>query len=749
MKKFPIALRISIPVILLIFGSVLGGFSFYRDVSLSFARTEKNANAQARFSGDQISGMLEYFFRKNDVEGAELVISKLGGNPALKLAILSNENNKILLATRYELRNRKLIDTEAEKYLSDLERVRENMSSKVKMNENKDVIQAIYPVVLGSVPGEVRPSKVGVLLLQYDVSELKQTANADALQRSLEATVVLTFSCLLVWIFFDRTLTNRAVLLVKATNSLAQGNLDKRSGLQGSDELAQISVAFDRMADKIQLNQYQLKKIAERSELLNYLASQIRNSLELEQVLGTAVEEIRNLFQIERCKFLWCSISEDKAPQFELCYEASISDQSHSISHNDTIWQMQTLGQHLQNLELLRIDDVSVDSQLDHKSQGLLTYLGISSLLIAFLRTRSGQIGVIVCEHCKEPRPWDDDEVELLQSVTNQLAIAIDQAELYSQSRNTAVVASTQANKLSTALKELQQTQAQLIQTEKMSSLGQMVAGVAHEINNPVNFIYANLGHANNYFEDLVALILLYQQHYPHPKSDIIEMMEEIDFNYLVEDLPRLLSSMEMGADRIREIVLTLRNFSRLDEAEMKPVNIHEGIDSTLVILHNRIKANREHPAIEIIKEYGELPKVECYAGQLNQVFMNIITNAIDALREYNKTRSWDEISAIPMKITISTQILEANWVSICIKDNGSGIPEKVRDKIFDPFFTTKPVGEGTGLGLSISYQIIVDKHGGHLKCMSEPGKGTEFWIQIPVGHHTLTQTPILTTSIY
>ncbi len=749
MKKFPIALRFSIPVILLLFGTILSGFSFYRDISLSFARAEKNASKQARFSGDQMSGMLEYFFRKNDVEGAELVVSKLGGDPALKLAILSDENNNVILSTRYELRSRKLIDTEVEKYLSDLERVRENMSGMVQMSEEKSFIRAIYPVVLGSLPGEVRPSKVGVLLLQYDVSKLKQTANADALQRSFESTGVLALSCLLVWIFFEKTLTNRAVLLVKATNNLAQGNLEERSGLQGSDELAQISTAFDHMADKIQLNQYQLQKVAERSELVNYLASEIRNSLELEKVLETAVEEIRNLFQIERCKFLWCVISEDKPPQFELCHEASVSENSHSISHDDTIWQMQTLGQHLQNLELLRIDDVSTDSQLDHKSQGLLTYLGISSLLIAFLRTRSGQVGMIVCEHCKESRPWHDDEVELLQSVTNQLAIAIDQAELYSESRNAAVIAETQAKKLSTALTELQQAQAQLIQTEKMSSLGQMVAGVAHEINNPVNFIYGNLGHANEYFEDLVGLILLYQKYYPQPKAEVTEMMEEIDFNYIMEDLPGLLSAMEMGTERIREIVLTLRNFSRLDEAEMKPVNIHEGIDSTLVILHNRIKANREHPAIEIIKEYGELPEVECYAGQLNQVFMNIISNAIDALREHNKTRSWDDINADPMKIAISTQLLDSNWVAICIKDNGVGIPEEVRTKIFDPFFTTKPVGEGTGLGLSICYQIVVDKHGGHLKCLSEPGQGTEFWIQIPLQHQNSMEPQLVSTATY
>jgi signal transduction histidine kinase len=740
MKKFPIPLplRFSIPVILLIFGSVLSIFSFQRDVSLSSARKEKQAIEQARFSGDQTSGMLEYLFRKGDIEGAELVISKLGGDPTIKLAILGDENNNILLATRYELRNQQLIHTKAAKYMTQLDKVRSRMSGEVILSENKNSIQAMYPVVLGSKPNEVRPTKVGVLVLEYDISTLKQRTNADALQRSLEASGVVALSCLLVWIFFEKTLTNRAVQLLKATNSLAQGNLKVRSKLNGSDELAQLSSAFDKMAVRIQLNQLRLEKTAERRELLNYLASEIRNSLELEKVLETAVEEIRDLFGITRCKFLWCSMSEDNSPHFELCHEACESEESNSVSQDETIWQMQTLEQHLKDLKLLRIDDISTDNQLDSKSQGLLTYLGVSSLLIAFLRTRSGQIGVIVCENCNQPRPWDNDEAELLQLVANQLAIAIDQAELFSQTRNAAVVAETQANKLSQTLQELQQTQAQLVQTEKMSSLGELVAGVAHEINNPVNFIYGNLSHASNYFGDLTALVNLYKEHSKNTNPAIKKFIEDIDLEYMLEDLPRLLSSMEMGADRIREIVRTLRNFSRLDEAEMKFVDIHEGIDSTIVILQNRIKASGENPGIELVKNYAELPKVECYPGQLNQVFMNLIGNAIDALRENYQKQSSEEQSLNPMTIAVTTQLLEPDWVSICIKDNGTGIPEDVITKIFNPFFTTKPVGDGTGLGLSISYQIIQDKHNGRIKCISTVGQGTEFCIEIPI---TTTQS--------
>ena len=288
------------------------------------------------------------------------------------------------------------------------------------------------------------------------------------------------------------------------------------------------------------------------------------------------------------------------------------------------------------------------------------------------------------------------------------------------------------------ALEALQHTQAQLIQTEKMSSLGQLVAGVAHEINNPINFIYGNLPHATDYAQDLMGLVKLYEATYTAPDPAIANYQRSIDLDFLMEDLPKMLESMSIGADRIREIVLSLRNFSRLDEAEMKRVNVHEGIDSTLLILQSRLKNTAGQVGIEVVKDYGELPLVECYVGQLNQVFMNILSNAIDALEQYNQQRSLDEISANPSVITIHTEpVPQENSVPkavlISIRDNGSGIPAANRSRLFDPFFTTKPIGKGTGLGLSISYQIVVEKHRGMLKCISEPGKGAEFRIEIPV----------------
>jgi len=282
-------------------------------------------------------------------------------------------------------------------------------------------------------------------------------------------------------------------------------------------------------------------------------------------------------------------------------------------------------------------------------------------------------------------------------------------------------------------LYKLQQTQAQLVQTEKISSLGQLVAGVAHEVNNPVSFVAGNLHHASQYVADLIKHLHLYQQYFPNSPDEIAENAEEIDLEYVLEDLPKMLSSMKVGTDRIREIMQSLRNFSRVDESGKKPVNIHDGLDSTLMILQHRLKAKPERPAIQVVKEYGNLPPVECYPGQLNQVFMNLIANAIDVFDEYNSSRTYTEIERRPNIIRIRTEVLDGNQVVIRIVDNGLGMTEEVRSRLFDPFFTTKPVGKGTGLGLSISYQIVVEKHLGKIECNSASGEGTEFAIAIPI----------------
>jgi signal transduction histidine kinase len=375
--------------------------------------------------------------------------------------------------------------------------------------------------------------------------------------------------------------------------------------------------------------------------------------------------------------------------------------------------------------------------------------------------------GLMIAYQCSGSRQWQESEVELLKQLSIQLGIAIQQAALFKQVadelkerkaaetalRRSKTALKKQATQLKATLQELQQAQMQLIQTEKMSSLGQLVAGVAHEINNPVTFIYGNIAHANQYAHDLLELVQLYAKHYPKPVPEVEDLIEAIDLEFLMEDFPKLLSSMNMGVNRIHQIVLSLKNFSRLDEAERKPVDIHEGLENTLLILQHRLKP--EAANIQLIREYGNLPAVECYPGQLNQVFMNLLNNAIDALEKSDCSRADSShtdfkssvIQCNTRTIKISTEIVDCSEADpsssqqpgsnqcavIRIADNGPGIPKDARKRIFDPFFTTKPVGEGTGLGLSISYQIIVEKHGGQLLCITEPRKGTEFIVEIPL----------------
>ncbi len=347
--------------------------------------------------------------------------------------------------------------------------------------------------------------------------------------------------------------------------------------------------------------------------------------------------------------------------------------------------------------------------------------------------------------------------VELQQVMSDRTALEKQCQQLQEQVEETSAqakalqeAAAAQARQFSETLKQLRQNQAQIVQTEKMSSLGLLVAGVAHEINNPVNFIYGNLTHVENYVQYLMKLLELYRQHYPDPVPEVANNTDEEELEFLLEDLPKILSSMKLGADRIQKIVLSLRNFSRMDEEGAKEVDIHEGIDSTLMILQSQLKAKGNHQEIHIVKDYGQLPMVECLAGQINQVFMNLLTNSIDALTErrnsphISQSATFELVSSpvvnpeitpknAPPTITIQTRMLDREWLVIRITDNGLGIPESARPVIFDPFFTTKPIGKGTGLGLSISYQIIAKRHQGVLDWSSTLGEGTEFMIKLPL----------------
>ncbi|MEH2056589.1 MAG: AAA family ATPase [Nostoc sp.] len=358
------------------------------------------------------------------------------------------------------------------------------------------------------------------------------------------------------------------------------------------------------------------------------------------------------------------------------------------------------------------------------------------SILCSPILHQGKLMGILYLENNIVTGAFTSDRLQVLNFLTTQAAISLENALLYhkledySHSLEQKVEERTQeitekATQLELTLEKLYSTQSQLIQAEKMSGLGQLVAGIAHEINNPINFIYGNLQPASEYVTSLIELNNLYQELYPQPLPEIADKIADIELEFISDDLQKLLSSMRVGADRIRQIVLSLRNFSRLDESEIKSVDIHSGIDSTLLILQHRLQSNSKHPEIAVIPKYGQLPLVNCYASALNQVFMNLINNAIDALES-------SDINLQPT-ITIQTEFTESKKVIIRIVDNGIGMSKSVQNKIFNPFFTTKPVGSGTGLGLSTSYSIVVEKHRGNLSCISAPGKGTEFIIEIPV----------------
>ncbi|MEB3272146.1 MAG: ATP-binding protein [Prochlorothrix sp.] len=493
-----------------------------------------------------------------------------------------------------------------------------------------------------------------------------------------------------------------------------------------------IAAAIDRLELQRELH-------SRREGILLRLASHIRTSLDLDTILRVTVEDIREMLEIDRCNFLWCWNHTDPSNNeiqiiLAITHESKRDDMD-TLLGECSATQTAALRDTMLKLKNWVVEDSNADENLEAGLRKVLEDWGVQSLLVVPMETRSGQLGAIIC-HERRARPWSGVEIEVLQSVTDHVAIAMEQADLYAQTRATALAAQTQAQQLQEALKNLQQTQSQLVQSEKMSSLGQLVAGVAHEINNPVNFIAGNVQYAQEYVGDLMQLVELYETHYPNPAAEIEEYIEDIDLGFLKEDCTKMFKSMKMGTERIRNIVLSLRNFSRLDEAEVKPVDIRDGIESTLVILENRTKAHGVHAAIELTRHYADLPRVECLAGQLNQVFMNIISNAIDAIREHTEAQGYQEGG----QITITTDSFRRNehsaepdWVRIQIRDNAGGMPESVRNRIFDPFFTTKPVGQGTGLGLSISYQIVTDKHHGVLKCESEEGKGTEFTIEIPI----------------
>ncbi|MEH2326114.1 MAG: GAF domain-containing protein [Nostoc sp.] len=499
-------------------------------------------------------------------------------------------------------------------------------------------------------------------------------------------------------------------------NLLAQVGAQLGVALQQAESLKQMQVQTQKLAQAAARE----RKAAEREKALAATVEKIRQSLEIHTIFATSTEEVRRLLEVDRVtiyrfgadwsgEFVAESLAQGWTPIKEIV----------PVVADDYL--QETQGGRFANARSCVIKDIySANYSICHIA--LLELMEARAYIIVPIFQGEKLWGLLAAYQNIKPRDWQEDEVDLLMQIGTQLGVGLQQAELLEQTQR-------QKEEITQTLKELQHTQSQLIQSEKMAGLGQLVAGIAHEINNPISFIYGNITYVTEYAENLLKLLRLYQKQYPKRTGEIQKQAAALDLDFINDDLPKILTSMKIGADRISQLVLSLRSFSRLDETGMKPIDLHEGIDSTLLILQHRLKPETNSFTIEVVKQYGELPALVCYGAQMNQVFMNILNNAIDALENSETSRKKIDNP----KIWIRTEVISGNTILICIADNGCGIPEMMRSRIFEPFFTTKQPGQGTGLGLSISYQIIVKKHGGNIKCVSEPGNGCEFWIEIPI----------------
>ncbi|MBM0744332.1 GAF domain-containing protein (plasmid) [Phormidium sp. CLA17] len=478
--------------------------------------------------------------------------------------------------------------------------------------------------------------------------------------------------------------------------------------------------ALKQQSEQLQQSNTELERVVERQMTLSRIVAKIRESLDIDTIFQIATQSLSHVVTAERVAIY--RFNADWGGAFIGNYEAVTPEwQNNGQLGVNTVWN----DTHLQETQggRYRTGDSSIVHDIYQQGYAqchveILEQFQVKAFMVMPIFVGQALWGLLGVYQHSAPRHWKPSEIEFVSQIAAQLGVALQHAELLVQTRQ-------KTEQLAQTLNDLKQTQVQLFHSEKMSSLGQLVAGIAHEVNNPINFISGNLAHIQEYIQTLFELVRAYQQHTSAPSPDLLQLLEDSDFAYIEADFPKLCASMKMGTERIGEIVESLRNFSRVDEAAVKAVDLHEGLESTLLILQHRLKLVSGKP-IEIEQHYEELPPVHCHAGQLNQVFMNLIGNAIDEL----ETTATGHTSS--KTVTISTRCVNADWVEVSIKDNGRGITPEIQAKLFDPFFTTKPIGKGTGLGLFISYQIV-EKHGGQLVCHSQPGQGTEFVITLPV----------------
>ena len=457
------------------------------------------------------------------------------------------------------------------------------------------------------------------------------------------------------------------------------------------------------------------------------IVSNIRKSIELDEIIQTTIKELRQLLAADRVGVVrldvhqgWDDgifIAESVQPQFDAVLSKQVHDHCFGQQYADAY----------RDGRIQALDDI-YEAGLSPCHIEILSQFQVRANLLVPLLKGTELWGLLCVHQCSGPRHWQADEIEFVSKIAMHLSVAIDHAELLTKTQQ-------QASELEATLRSLKSTQTQLAQSEKMSSLGQLAAGLAHEINNPVNFISANLNHVEHHVRSLLTLVSLYQEHFSSGTSnsssipEIEAAEEDLDADFLLRDLPNLCASMKAGSVRISYIVEALRNFSRLDEVGFKKVRIEQGIDTALLLLSDRLRPTQHRPKIQIQKRYHTLPIIECSPGKINQVVMSLLTNAVDAIDEA-WAQNFDNIER--KKPLIAIDIADsAKGVRIDISDNGLGIPEAIQTKLYDPFFTTKPIGKGTGLGLAISRQIVTNHHG-ELLCESQTGRGTTFSIELP-----------------
>ncbi len=475
------------------------------------------------------------------------------------------------------------------------------------------------------------------------------------------------------------------------------------------------------ISDRKQAEQ-ELQELLTRTQILNSITLKIRDSLDLDTILDSTVSAIFNELQVSFCCF-GLSDTEDDITYFDVLKERKFDDVPSFLGRYN-LEDFPQIYAALREKRPYLINSIKNCNDLSVKS--LFQDSPLQSYCTIPISLSGEQLGGFHLGYSRETETWEDDDIWLLQEIANQVAIAIQQADLYRD-------AQSKSDELSQAYRQLQDTQIQLLQAEKMSSLGQLVGGIAHEINNPVSFIYGNLDYAAEYSQGLIELCHRYSQAYPTPAEDISDYRDAIDLEFLIDDFPKIITSMKYGATRIRDIVKSLRTFSRLDESSLKDVELHENLDSTLVLLQNRLHQGNSQQEIQIIKQYDDLPKISCYSGLLNQVFMNLLMNAIDAIEVKRNSLDSSQLEQYQGQITMTTYLASPDAIMVTIRDNGCGMSASTQDKIFNPFFTTKPVGTGTGMGLPTSYQIITQSHQGKLNCQSTIGEGSEFMIELPL----------------